>query len=43
LKRTLLLKKIADIGAVFLRHGSDHDIYQNPKSKDQGKTAYPTA
>jgi predicted RNA binding protein YcfA (HicA-like mRNA interferase family) len=33
LKRDLLLKKITENGAVFLRHGGGHDIYYNPKTK----------
>ncbi|MHC6201939.1 type II toxin-antitoxin system HicA family toxin [Breznakiellaceae bacterium SP9] len=32
MKHMVLLKRIADSGAVFLRYGSDHDIYYNPKT-----------
>jgi predicted RNA binding protein YcfA (HicA-like mRNA interferase family) len=30
LKREKLLKEIAKHGAVFIRHGGKHDIYENP-------------
>nr|WP_232616876.1 type II toxin-antitoxin system HicA family toxin [Treponema primitia] len=29
----MLLKKLIDLGAELLRHGSGHDIYINPKTK----------
>ena len=32
MKRILLLKIIRKRGAVFVRHGSKHDIYENPKT-----------
>jgi predicted RNA binding protein YcfA (HicA-like mRNA interferase family) len=32
MKRKLLLKIIHKRGAVFIRHGSRHDIYENPKT-----------
>ena len=32
MKRNLLLKKIRKLGAVFVRHGKKHDIYENPKT-----------
>jgi len=32
MKRNLLLKLIRKQGAVFVRHGSKHDIYLNPKT-----------
>ena len=32
MKRNLLLKKIRKLGAVFIRHGSRHDIYENPRT-----------
>ena len=32
MKRNLLLKKIRKIGAIFVRHGKKHDIYENPKT-----------
>jgi predicted RNA binding protein YcfA (HicA-like mRNA interferase family) len=31
-KRNLLLKLIRKHGAVFVRHGSNHDICKNPKT-----------
>jgi len=31
-KRNLLLKEIRRRGAVFVRHGKRHDIYENPKT-----------
>jgi len=30
LKREKLLKEIIKRGAVFVRHGANHDIYENP-------------
>jgi hypothetical protein len=33
LKRDLLLKRITKNGAIFLRYGSGHDVYYNPKAK----------
>jgi predicted RNA binding protein YcfA (HicA-like mRNA interferase family) len=30
MKRNRLLKEIAKCGAVFVRHGGNHDIYENP-------------
>jgi len=30
LKRQKLLKEIRKRGAVFIRHGANHDIYENP-------------
>jgi predicted RNA binding protein YcfA (HicA-like mRNA interferase family) len=32
MKRNLLLKEIHKRGAVFVRHGKKHDIYENPKT-----------
>jgi predicted RNA binding protein YcfA (HicA-like mRNA interferase family) len=32
-KRKDLVKRIEDMGCVFIRHGSRHDWYQNPQSK----------
>jgi len=32
MKRNLLLKEIRKRGAVFVRHGKKHDIYENPKT-----------
>jgi predicted RNA binding protein YcfA (HicA-like mRNA interferase family) len=31
-KRQKLLKEIAKRGAVFVRHGASHDIYENPRT-----------
>jgi len=31
-KRNLLLKMIRKQGAIFIRHGSKHDIYVNPRT-----------
>jgi predicted RNA binding protein YcfA (HicA-like mRNA interferase family) len=32
LKRQKLIKEITKLGAVFVRHGANHDIYENPKT-----------
>jgi predicted RNA binding protein YcfA (HicA-like mRNA interferase family) len=32
MKRKLLVKLIHKRGAVFVRHGSKHDIYRNPNT-----------
>jgi predicted RNA binding protein YcfA (HicA-like mRNA interferase family) len=32
-KRKDLIRQLEDIGCVFLRHGGNHDWYQNPKTK----------
>jgi predicted RNA binding protein YcfA (HicA-like mRNA interferase family) len=32
LKRQKLLKEIIKRGAVFVRHGANHDIYENPRT-----------
>ena len=32
MKRNLLLKEIRKRGAIFVRHGKKHDIYENPKT-----------
>jgi predicted RNA binding protein YcfA (HicA-like mRNA interferase family) len=32
LKRNKLLKEITKLGAVFVRHGSNHDVYENPRT-----------
>jgi hypothetical protein len=32
MKRNLLLKEIRKRGAVFVRHGRKHDIYENQKT-----------
>jgi predicted RNA binding protein YcfA (HicA-like mRNA interferase family) len=31
-KRQKLLKEILKRGAVFVRHGANHDIYENPRT-----------
>ena len=33
MKRTELIRKIENIGCVFIRHGGRHDWYQNKKTK----------
>jgi len=32
LKRQKLLKELIKRGAVFVRHGANHDIYENPRT-----------
>ncbi|MDD4273147.1 MAG: type II toxin-antitoxin system HicA family toxin [Desulfobacter postgatei] len=32
MKRKDLISKIISMGCVFLRYGSNHDLYQNPKT-----------
>jgi len=32
LKRQKLIKEITKRGAVFVRHGANHDIYENPRT-----------
>jgi len=32
LKHQKLIKEILKRGAVFVRHGANHDIYENPKT-----------
>jgi hypothetical protein len=34
MKREKLLAKIAEAGAVFIRHGKKHDIYENPRTHE---------
>jgi hypothetical protein len=34
MKREKLLDKAAECGAVFVRHGSKHDIYENPRTHE---------
>jgi len=34
MKRDELLKKLQKYGAVFVRHGSKHDIYENPRTHE---------
>jgi hypothetical protein len=33
-KRGKLLEKIVKLGAVFLRYGKKHDIYENPRTHE---------
>ena len=33
MKRRDLIKKVEELGAVFIRHGGKHDWFQNPKTK----------
>jgi predicted RNA binding protein YcfA (HicA-like mRNA interferase family) len=33
LKRNKVIKIITAAGAVFVRHGANHDVYQNPRTK----------
>ena len=33
MKRKDLIRKIEEVGAVFIRHGGKHDWYQNPRTK----------
>jgi len=30
MKRQILINKIAEAGAIFVRHGGNHDWYRNP-------------
>jgi predicted RNA binding protein YcfA (HicA-like mRNA interferase family) len=32
MKRKELLNKLSDLGCVFVRHGSNHDLYKNPRT-----------
>jgi len=34
MKREKLLKQVHDNGAVFVRHGRKHDIYENPRTHE---------
>ena len=40
MKREKLLEKINEIGAVFVRHGKKHDIYENPRTHEFTSIAY---
>ena len=33
MKRKDLIRKIEQMGCIFIRHGGKHDWYQNPESK----------
>jgi predicted RNA binding protein YcfA (HicA-like mRNA interferase family) len=32
-KRSELIKRLENMGCIFIRHGGKHDWYQNPKTK----------
>jgi len=34
MKREKLLETVNDLGAVFIRHGNKHDIYENPRTHE---------
>jgi len=34
MKRNKLLEKAKEFGAVFIRHGKKHDIYENPRTHE---------
>jgi hypothetical protein len=34
MKRDKLLEKATETGAVFIRHGKKHDIYENPRTHE---------
>jgi len=34
MKREKLLEKVKETGAVFVRHGKKHDIYENPRTHE---------
>ena len=34
MKREKLLEKAKETGAVFVRHGKKHDIYENPRTHE---------
>jgi len=34
MKREKLLEKAKTLGAVFVRHGKKHDIYENPRTHE---------
>ncbi len=33
MKRTALIKKIEELGAILIRHGAKHDWFQNPTTR----------
>jgi mRNA interferase HicA len=33
MKRKHLIRKMEEMGCVFIRHGGNHDWYQNPRTK----------
>jgi predicted RNA binding protein YcfA (HicA-like mRNA interferase family) len=34
MKREELLEQVHEYGAVFIRHGGKHDIYENPRTHE---------
>jgi nucleoid DNA-binding protein len=34
MKKEKLLEKISESGAIFVRHGRKHDIYENPRTHE---------
>jgi len=34
MKRKKLLEALNDVGAIFIRHGGSHDIYENPRTHE---------
>jgi len=34
MKREKLLEQVHKFGAVFIRHGKKHDIYENPRTRE---------
>jgi predicted RNA binding protein YcfA (HicA-like mRNA interferase family) len=32
MKRNELIKRITEVGCVFIRHGGNHDLYKNPRT-----------
>ena len=34
MKREKLLEKTSEAGAIFVRHGKKHDIYENPRTHE---------
>jgi len=32
-KRKDLIRKLEEMGCIFIRHGANHDWYQNPRTK----------
>ena len=33
MKRKDLIRKLEEMGCIFIRHGGNHDWYQNPRTK----------
>ena len=34
MKRDKLLEKLKETGAIFIRHGKKHDVYENPRTHE---------